>query len=198
MGQVLTEICHDSRLGVVGTSRCDVRDGQRSGGPSQGPRSSETPTLRCVSETAQRAVPTSGRKHPTLNIRRRTPKLEIRELFTRAMFSVDSRAPRARQSGGGPPHSRTLRVCGTIVLRASVLECASPLALGLMPRLANQRPHPKFHRPSSLVLPRSSWLTAGALCQSSGERAALRDPARGSLAPRQRAGVSESFGACLR
>jgi len=64
----------------VGTSCYDVRDpssvailrrmdGQRSAGPSQCPRSSETPALRCVSETAQRAVPTSRRKHSTLNLK---------------------------------------------------------------------------------------------------------------------------------
>jgi hypothetical protein len=59
--QVLTKICHYSRP-AVGTSCYDVRDGQRSAGPPQCPQSSDTPELRCVSETAQRAVPTTGRK----------------------------------------------------------------------------------------------------------------------------------------
>ena len=34
----------------------------------------------------------------------------------------------------------------------SVLECASPLALWPQPRLANQRSHPQFHRPSSSAI----------------------------------------------
>src|SRR6188472_1366938 len=35
-----------------------------------------------------------------------------------------------RESGGGPPHSRTLRAVGVRCrVRGSVLECASPLAL---------------------------------------------------------------------
>jgi hypothetical protein len=34
----------------------------------------------------------------------------------------------------------------------SVLECASPLALWHQPRHANQRPHPKFHNPSSFAI----------------------------------------------
>jgi hypothetical protein len=42
---------------LVGTLRRDVRDGQRSVGPSQS-GSSATPALRCVSETAQRAIST--------------------------------------------------------------------------------------------------------------------------------------------
>jgi len=36
---------------------------------------------------------------------------------------------RARESGGGPPHSKTLRDYRAAVARASVLECVSPLAL---------------------------------------------------------------------
>jgi hypothetical protein len=44
-GQVLTKICHYSQIGVR-TLRCDVRDGQRGAGPSQGPRSSETVNIQ--------------------------------------------------------------------------------------------------------------------------------------------------------
>ena len=36
---------------------------------------------------------------------------------------------RAIQSGGGPPHSKTLRGCHAPAIRASVLECAGPPAL---------------------------------------------------------------------
>jgi len=32
------------------------------------------------------------------------------------------------QSGGGPPQSKTLRVCGAGAIRASVLDCANPPA----------------------------------------------------------------------
>jgi hypothetical protein len=44
----------------VGTVRCDVRDGQRRVGPSLRAGDSETPSLRCVSVTAQRSVPTTS------------------------------------------------------------------------------------------------------------------------------------------
>ena len=56
------------------------------------------------------------------------------------------------ESGGGPPHSPTLARWPKPSQSRSVLECASPLALWHQPRHANQRPHPKFHNPSSFAI----------------------------------------------
>ena len=36
------------------------------------------------------------------------------------------------KSGGGPPHSKTLRACRVMAGRASVMECAGPPALSLV------------------------------------------------------------------
>jgi hypothetical protein len=49
--------------------------------------------------------------------------------FVRAIILCRSLAICACESGGGPPRSRTLRARRVIGIRASVLECASPLAL---------------------------------------------------------------------
>jgi len=46
-----------------------------------------------------------------------------------AMLPATRNTSAHAESGGGPPHSKTLRAHEADGIRASVLECASPLAL---------------------------------------------------------------------
>jgi hypothetical protein len=82
----------------------------------------------------------------------------------------------AGKSGGGPPHSTTLRARGAAVIRASVLECVQPSAfaarqsaatarrrLALWPDIHGQlysRPGPDemFYLPNGLRFERTSVL----------------------------------------
>jgi len=139
---------------------------------------------RCPAPLPKRRRPRTWRsvRHPCLTYRAascrpdwaahpRKPPAKFWSLDNKRRSLPPGRDARLYGRQGCPPPPRSL------------VECARPLALWHKPRLANQRPHPKFHRPSSSAISCSSLLTGGGQFQSGGGPPQSRTLARGREAP---------------